>query len=362
MSGNGGDNAHNNAFGGGKNPGMGNSGTGSHSGSAGGAGNKGNGGGANVGHGGSMDIDMGNGMTMHVDGAHAVSPGKDSGIPWGGGSGHGNNGGNSDSHQGGSASGGNSTGSSGGHVPTTWERTANYYSSSDRVSRKALKNMYEKAVRTGSIPKEARGKLRENVQKMLDEDKAKAEAKKKEEDAVKDAVSKVADFYKELSSKYGEKLAKEARDLAEEARGKTLRNSKEAIEAFNKYKDILNKKFSVADREAIAKALESLDKNQMAKQLATYGKAFGVVGGMIQWGSFINGLIKGFRTGDWNDALIGGENIVAGKLAAALVTVAFSAMAVAPIGIFGFALIMAVTSALITDRRLQQLNDFIKGL
>jgi len=95
MAGNGGDNAHNNAFGGGKNPGIGNAGSGSHSASSGSRGNTGSGGGANVGQGGSMDIDMGNGMTMHVDGAHAISPAKDSGIPWGGGSDHGNGGGHS---------------------------------------------------------------------------------------------------------------------------------------------------------------------------------------------------------------------------------------------------------------------------
>ncbi|MBM0699234.1 pyocin S5, partial [Klebsiella pneumoniae] len=44
------------------------------------------------------------------------------------------------------------------------------------------------------------------------------------------------------------------------------------------------------------------------------------------------------------------------------VTVAFSAMAVNPIGILGFAVIMAVTSALITDERLKQLNSFINGI
>lgn len=100
MGGNGGDNAHNNAFGGGKNPGIGNSGSGNHSGSSGSSGNTGKGGGANVGPGGSMDIDMGNGMTMHVDGAHAISAGKHSGVPWGGGSGRGNGGGHSDTKTG----------------------------------------------------------------------------------------------------------------------------------------------------------------------------------------------------------------------------------------------------------------------
>lgn len=192
--------------------------------------------------------------------------------------------------------------------------------------------------------------------------KAEAEAKKKEEDAVKDAVSKVADFYKELTSKYGEKLAKEAKELATDAKGKKLRSAAEAIQAFDKYKDSINKKFSVKDREAIAKALESLNKDQMAKQLATFSKAFGLVGDAIQWSGFVNGLIKGFRTGNWDDAIINGESIAANKLATALVAVAFSSMAVAPIGIIDFAIIMAIVGALITEDRLKKMNDFIMSL
>ncbi len=73
MGGNGGVNAHNNAFGGGKNPGIGDNGAGKR-----GAGSRNQSAsnsshGANVGVGGSMDIDMGNGMTMHVVGVHALS-------------------------------------------------------------------------------------------------------------------------------------------------------------------------------------------------------------------------------------------------------------------------------------------------
>lgn len=202
----------------------------------------------------------------------------------------------------------------------------------------------------------------EGRKRQAEQNKAAAEAKKKEDDALKDSISAVNDFYKELTSKYGEKLAKEARALADEAKGKTLRNSKEAIKAFDKYKDVLNKKFSVADREAIAKALESLNKEQMAKQLKHFERAFGSVSKGISWGSFGIGLAKGFRTGDWSDAIISGESIIAGRIASALVTVAFSMMAVNPVGILGFAVIMAVTSALITDKRLKDLNDFIISL
>lgn len=164
MSGNGDDNAHNSAFGGGKNPGMGNTGSGSNSGSS-GSGNTGshfNGPAVTYGPDGSPRINLSDASSSQPGGS--------------GGNNGGDRGGNSGSQSGNNNSSDPSKGNGTGGVPTTWDRTANYYSSSDQVSRKALKNMYEEAVRTGNIPAAARGSLRANVQAMLDEDKRLADA------------------------------------------------------------------------------------------------------------------------------------------------------------------------------------------
>lgn len=220
----------------------------------------------------------------------------------------------------------------------------------------------EKLVTTDYINYENPNDTRYSPIKNFNYGKPIAEKQIREAFSYEKAVSAVSDFYSELTSKYGDKFSKQAQKLAEDAKGKTLRNAPDAIKAFEKYKNVLNKKFSVADREAIAKALESLDKGEMAKQLTQFSKAFSLVSGAIQWNGFRVGLVKGFRTGDWNDAIISGEGIIAGKIASALVTVTFSMMAVNPIGIFGFAMIMAITGALITDKKLQELNDFIMSL
>ncbi|MCV5208537.1 colicin-like pore-forming protein, partial [Escherichia coli] len=98
----------------------------------------------------------------------------------------------------------------------------------------------------GSGPSSGNKLTRDTIKSFL-EFKAENEA-----NAVNDAISKVNDFYKELASKYGDKLEKEAKALADEAKGKKIRNANEAIKAFDRYKDVLNKKFSVSDREAIA--------------------------------------------------------------------------------------------------------------
>lgn len=172
-------------------------------------------------------------------------------------------------------------------------------------------------------------------------------------------ISIAADFYKSLSEKFGDTLSNEAKALEGMAKGKKLRNASEAIAAFDKYKNNLNKKFSSADRSAIAKALESIDKATMAAQLHKFSKMFGVVGEAMQWGNFLNAIAKGFRTGSWNDAIIAGEKIAATKLASLLVVVAYGAIATTPIGIIGFSAILAITAALITDKALQDLNNFI---
>ncbi|WP_203436264.1 colicin-like pore-forming protein [Enterobacter hormaechei] len=176
------------------------------------------------------------------------------------------------------------------------------------------------------------------------------------------AISIASDFHKAVADKFGEKFSKEAKALAEASKGKKIRNAAEAIKAFDKYKGALNKKYGVADRQAIANALESLDKKQMAAQLSKFGKMFFAVSETLQWSGFINGIVKGFRTGDWNDAIINGEKIAASKLASYMVVVAFGAIATTPIGIIGFAAILAITSALITDDLMKKMNDLILSL
>lgn len=178
----------------------------------------------------------------------------------------------------------------------------------------------------------------------------------------KDAVYQVSTFYKEMSNKFGAALSKEAEVLAEAAKGKKLRNVDEAIAAFNRYKDVLNKKYSVADREAIARALESMDMNQMAKQLTTFGKAFGLVNNAIDAYDMGNAIAKGVRTGDWNDAFRTAERLTTSKVAAAAVAFAFAALTTTPMGIVGYALIMAFTSALIDDALMDRINKFVLSL
>ncbi|WP_312239621.1 colicin-like pore-forming protein [Pantoea sp.] len=141
-----------------------------------------------------------------------------------------------------------------------------------------------------------------------------------------------------------------------------MRNRAQALQAFNRYKDVLNKKFSAADRLAIANALSSLSAEKMSQQVKLYGKAFGVVGDYIQYSGLVKGLHKGFTTGDWNDAIVSAEGIVISKAAGALAAFAFAAMTTSALGILGFTMIMVLMGALISDQLIKQINDFMLSL
>lgn len=181
-------------------------------------------------------------------------------------------------------------------------------------------------------------------------------------DQVKDALKFTADFYKEVTAKYGEKASALAKELTEKAQGKRIRNAQQALKAFDQYKGILDKKFSVKDRQAIANALEALDKNRMAKDLALFSKAFGSVGNVMDFVDLATEAKKATQTGNWSPFFVKAETILAGKAATAAVAAVFGMMTGATLGVLGFALLMAVVSALVTDERVAKLNDFILAL
>ncbi|CAG8864326.1 hypothetical protein PS627_00974 [Pseudomonas fluorescens] len=181
-------------------------------------------------------------------------------------------------------------------------------------------------------------------------------------DQIKDALKFTADFYKEVTAKYGEKASALAKELADKAQGKRIRNAQQALNAFDQYKGVLDKKFSVKDRQAIANTLEALDNERMSKDLARLSKAFGSVGNVMDFVDLATEARKATQTGNWLPFFIKAETILAGKGATAAVAAVFGMMTGATLGLLGFALLMAVASALVTDERVTELNDFILAL
>lgn len=200
---------------------------------------------------------------------------------------------------------------------------------------------------------------KENVKRWTEEMN---KSKGNEESEIQSAVQFTTDFYQTLTEKYGNKSSQVAQELAEAAKGKQLRNIDEALDAFNKYKDVLNKKFSVIDREAMAKALESVDRDLMAKNLAKFSKAFGIVGKTIDGVDIVKEFDKGLATGNWRPLLVKLETLAVSKGAVSLVAFAFGVMTATPLGILGFSLLMPITSALINDELIEKINKYVLGI
>ncbi|WP_261371301.1 colicin-like pore-forming protein [Yersinia mollaretii] len=185
-------------------------------------------------------------------------------------------------------------------------------------------------------------------------------AKDKEEaDAIKDAVKFTADFYKELTGKYGVRSSKIAQELADAAKGKQIRNVDEALRAFDNHKDVLNKKFSVKDREAMAKALESVDRDLMAKNLAKFSRAFNYIGNTVDVYDAVMELTKAIKTDNWRPFFVKIEYLAAGRAAAAVTAFAFSIILGSPLGILGFAVVMTLVSIIVNDELIEEINGLI---
>ncbi|TDT56916.1 colicin pore forming domain-containing protein [Enterobacter sp. AG5470] len=177
---------------------------------------------------------------------------------------------------------------------------------------------------------------------------------------VKDAVKFTADFYKEVTAKFSEQSAKVAQELAAAAKGKKIRNVEQALAAFDRFQTVLDKKYSVADREAIAKALESVNRANMASSLAKFSKGFGYVGKAIDaYDAILVELPKAIRTKNWRPFFVKVEAIAAGNAATALTAFVFSAITGSALGILGFALMMAIVGALVDEAFITKVNALL---
>lgn len=187
------------------------------------------------------------------------------------------------------------------------------------------------------------------------------EAKKQaeEEQKLKDAIKFTLAFYEEIFERFGEISRNIARELADAAKGKKLRNAQEALDAFEKYGEAIRRKFGAKDRAAIAAALESLSRDEMAKNMARFSRAFMLTGEAINIYDLYTELVKAIKTEQWRPFFVKAETLLAGKGATAITAWAFSIIAGTPLGILGFALVIAIVSAMIDDQLIERVNKHL---
>lgn len=180
----------------------------------------------------------------------------------------------------------------------------------------------------------------------------------KEKD-LKQAIQFTSNFYQEVFSAYGEKAQQLAKELAKKTEGKKIHNIDDAMKAFEKYKDILNKKFSLKDRQAINNALKSLKYDSIAKNFIIFGKAFSYTGKAMDAYELYQELIKANETDNWRPFFVKAETLAVNAAASFLTAFTFAILLGNPISILGYAFIIAIVGMLIDDELIEKANQLI---
>jgi myosin heavy subunit len=180
-----------------------------------------------------------------------------------------------------------------------------------------------------------------------------------EKSQIKDAVDTMVGFYQYITEQYGEKYAKIAQDLAEKSKGKKIQGVDEALAAFEKYKNVLDKKFSKVDRDAIFNALESVNYDELSKNLTKISKSLKItsrVSFLYDVGSDFKNAIE---TGNWRPLFVTLEKSAVDVGVAKIVALMFSFIVGVPLGFWGIAIVTCIVSSYIGDDELSKLNELL---
>ncbi|HHL0214473.1 TPA: pore-forming bacteriocin colicin K [Escherichia coli] len=180
-----------------------------------------------------------------------------------------------------------------------------------------------------------------------------------EKSQIKDAVDTMVGFYQYITEQYGEKYAKIAQNLAEKSKGKKIQGVDEALAAFEKYKNVLDKKFSKVDRDAIFNALESVNYDELSKNLTKISKSLKItsrVSFLYDVGSDFKNAIE---TGNWRPLFVTLEKSAVDVGVAKIVALMFSFIVGVPLGFWGIAIVTGIVSSYIGDDELSKLNELL---
>ncbi|EFG6538945.1 TPA: colicin-N [Escherichia coli] len=331
MSGNGGDNAHNNAFGGGKNPGIGNSGSGNHSGSSGSNGHSGGG------HftGPSMTVDANGEVHVNLSGYE-----KDKNKPGGNSGGHSGNG-KGDENLVNGATITPDPGKPGSYISSEPGRTMLASSIDDNSANG--NNVY--TLHTGknqtikvTVPN---GNIEQmNVEynnwkgpKLKYKDMKKfisgfmAYRKAEDQHNEKEALLKASELISDMGEKVGKYLddkykavAREIADNIKNFQGKTLRTYEQTMASLNKILANPGMKINQGDRDTLINAWKNLNAGDMANKLGNLSRAFKVADIAMKVEKVKEKSVLGYETGDWGPLMLEVESWVLSGVMAGVAT------------------------------------------
>jgi hypothetical protein len=252
------------------------------------------------------------------------------------------------------------------------DRAAKLYGS-DRVSRKALINMYKESKAKGAIPSKVKGDLRKKVQMMLDEDKKIADEEASKKLTEKDLLIKTADLMQDAGEKVSgiattryKTLAKEIADNIQNFQGKNIRSYNDAMKTLNRLTSNPNMKISAKDKAALINAWKSVDRKNMAARLSNLSKAFTAAGWLLKVDKVYEKSVVGYETGNWGPLILEVESWVLSGITSALALAVLSGIVStflivgslpATVTMIAGALAIVYVSSLIDDKVAEKVNS-----
>jgi len=264
---------------------------------------------------------------------------------------------------------------------TVWERAGDYYGNNTPVSkylRKTLISAYNRTVAAGGVIQGPRGNIRQNVQKMLDEDKriaaqkaaADAENKTSEQDVLQKTSEMIADAGAKISEHLGDKYKSVADEIASNIKnfqGKTIRNFNDAMASLNKVISNPAMKIKQADKDALINAWKRVDAQNMANKLGNLSRGFKVTDLVMKIEKVREKSIIGYKTGNWGPLILEVESWVLSGIVSGVVLGLFACIAsyftstiFLPTAIMILGILTASwVSSLINDKTADKINQLL---
>lgn len=175
---------------------------------------------------------------------------------------------------------------------------------------------------------------------------------------LEEAVKTVSDFYSKVYGKLGEKASTNAQTLAAASKGKRIRNYNDAMAAWNKYGNNIEKKLSLADRNAVVNALNSMTQTDLAKNYQKFSKAFGVTSKALDLHRLYQNIKTAVKTGIWAPVITNIESLLAGALVAELAAIIFGGLVIGAVTAAMFAILGMLLASYVDVDHMKSLNDW----
>ncbi|ELD1728609.1 hypothetical protein QW030_003831 [Escherichia coli] len=369
----------------------GNAGSGVHWGGGSGNGNgggsgSGSSGGANVALGGVMEVDLGNGLTMIVEGTHPINPGI-GGVPW------------ADAKTNKSASDALKASK---NKPAKYKANIKNWQEGYKgtLDRPAVSKILDNgditayAVRFGKEIYQVRYNRKTDTFKSsyadgttsnpdyIMHDQAVAVVQlylldQKQKEAITASAEIIVDAGEKISGRLGEKYKVLAQGVANDIRnfqGKKIRTFKEAMASLEAITKNPNMKLSQADKTALVNALNHVNLSTLADRFKGLERAFTWADRLLKAQKIKDGAIIGITTGNWQPLALEVEAMylsgIAGSVALGIVTALISGLAslvsipaVAITALTVMAVIgIAIATSYISPDKAKELNNAVAGL